>query len=222
MLRPHLDRVGRFNVEQIGGIPHFPAPFDRAAPPAGGLHTTEGSTIEGALSVFKQHYAPQFLVGHDHLGKMRVLQLVQVGTIGAALEHHNDLARVQVEVAGFSRQVPWRFDDETCEAVAALMAACKSEYGIPLSHPWPDGDFGLAGPNKHRSSGRFGHIPGWFGHGDIPDNSHWDPGALQWGRLFALAEKMPQSIALPTPTPPVPPRPCACHPAPAAPAATPA
>ncbi len=208
-VKPWLDRAGRFAIEHIGGIPHFSQPVDLDAPRTGVLHTTEGEW-DGSLSVFKQHYAPHFLLGVDRSqGRVRIAQLVQVGTIGAALVTHNWLAIVQVEMIGYSKETLWRPDDETAEAIAALMAVCKSEYGIPLAHPWPDGDFGRAGMNPHRSAGKFGVVPGWYGHGDCssPD-THWDPGALEWGHLFALASTMPEANASPTLPPPAPPRPC--------------
>jgi hypothetical protein len=56
-----------------------------------------------------------------------------------------------------------------------------ARVGIPLVHPFPDGDFGLAGSsrrNTHRKAGKFGKIAGWYGHGDMPDpDVHWDPGS---------------------------------------------
>src|SRR5271169_4686487 len=142
---PWLERAGRFEVEHIGGIPHFNQPVDLDAPRTGVLHTTEGGW-PGSMAVFKQHFAPHFMVGMDISQKrVRIAQLVQVGTIGAALVTHNDHAIVQVEMIGFSKETPWTPDDETLKALAALMAVCKVEYGIPLVHPWADGDFGRAG-----------------------------------------------------------------------------
>ena len=131
-IRPWLDRAGSFVVEHVPCDTHFHQLADLHAPPAGVGHTTEGPTLESALGIFKQHYAPQFLLGKDKSGKIRILQLVAVGMIGAALEQHNALALVQVEVVGFSQERLWRPDEETAEAFASLMAACKAEYGIPL------------------------------------------------------------------------------------------
>ena len=112
---------------------------------------------------------------------------------------------------GFSKETLWRPDDETAEAIAALMAVCKAEYGIPLSRPWADGVYGMArASDPHRAEGKFGHVAGWYGHGDMPSpDTHWDPGALEWGHLFALAEAMPEANAAPTPPLRPPPRPCA-------------
>ncbi len=202
---PWLAKAGRFDVEPIGAIPHFNQAIDPAAPPTGVLHTMEGGW-DGSLSVFKQHYAPHFMVGPG-----RIAQLVQVGTIGAALVTHNWIPMVQVEVVGFSQENLWLFDDATAEAVAALMAACKAEYGIPLTRPWADGVYGMARANDpHRNHGEFGHVAGWYGHGDCPSpDSHWDPGALRWSELFRIASAMPHASADPSAVPIAPPRPCA-------------
>ena len=210
-VRPFLETAGRFTVEQ-SPCPHFSQPVNLSGPRTGVIHTTEGDSIDGALSVFKQHFAPQFLVGPS-----RILQLVQVGTIGAALVTHNSDAIVQIEVVGFSKQTPWIFDDATLEPLAALLATIQHEYGVPLHHPWADGDYGLYGDNPHRHAGKWGVEAGWYGHGDVPEpDEHWDPGALQWSVLFAKAASLAGGITAPAWSPPAePPRPCACHPTPA-------
>jgi hypothetical protein len=89
---------------------------------------------------------------------------------------------------GFSQEKLWLPDAETIDALASLMLVCRDEWGIPLTHPWPDGDFGRAGINPHRSAGKFGKVAGWYGHGDCPSpDTHWDPGALEWSKVFARA-----------------------------------
>ena len=105
---------------------------------------------------------------------------------------------VQIEMIGFSKEKPWLPDDETLAALASLMAVCADEYGIPLEHPWPDGDFGKAGKNPHRSSGKYGKVPGWYGHGDCPSpDTHWDPGNLKWTEVLGMAKHMTHDIGAP-------------------------
>ena len=189
-VKPWLDQAGKFPIAHIGGIPHFNEPVPLDAPRTGVLHTTEGGWV-GSLAIFKQHFAPHFMVGFDaDAQKVRIAQLVQVGTIGAALKAHNNKAIVQIEMIGFSKENAWLPDDETLSALASLMGVCASEYGIPLEHPWADGDFGKAGNNPHRSSGKYGEIPGWFGHGDCPSpDTHWDPGNLKWSVVLETAKE---------------------------------
>jgi hypothetical protein len=190
-VKPWLEQAGKFPITRIKDIPHFDDPVDLAGPRTGVLHTTEGKW-PGAMTVFKQHFAPHFLLGLEtDNGPVRIAQLVPVGTIGASIRAHNNKAIVQIEMVGFSQKTPWQPDDKTAEALASLMAVCNKEYGIPLSHPWPDGDFGKAGDNSHRESGRFGTIAGWYGHGDCPSpDIHWDPGNLKWSVILKAAQAL--------------------------------
>ena len=197
-VRPWLLQAGRFPILHIGGIPHFNEAVALDAPRTGVLHTTEGGWV-GSLAIFKQHFAPHFMLGFDSdEHKVKIAQLVQVGTIGAALKANNRQAIVQIEMVGFSKETPWLPDAETMEALASLMAVCAREYGIPLTHPWADGDFGKAGSNPHRASGKFGKEAGWFGHGDCPSpDTHWDPGNLEWSVVLDKAKQLETDIDRP-------------------------
>ncbi len=190
-IMPWLERAGRFEVEHIGGIPHINEAAYLTSARCGVLHTTEGEWA-GSLAVFQKHWAPHFLLGMDSGQKrVRIAQLVQIGTIGAALVTHNNLAIVQVEMIGYSKQQLWQPDDETLDALAALMEECRREYDIPLTHPWPDGDYGVYGPNPHRLSGKFGKVAGWYAHGDVPaPDVHWDVGNFKWSAVFERAAKL--------------------------------
>ena len=209
-VKPFLESAGKFTVEQIP-CPHFNQAVDLDAPRTGVLHTTEGDWTS-SLAVFKTHYAPHFLLGLDaSQNKVRIAQLVQVGTIGAALVTHNVGAIIQIETIGYSKQTLWLPDEGTLDALASLMAVCWREYGIALSHPWADGDYGVYGNNPHRGSGKWGVVGGWYGHGDVPiPDDHWDPGALQWSKVFARAAAMTDITGAPAWVPSAEPlRPCA-------------
>ena len=189
-----LNKAGDYTIERIND-PYIKIPTRTDTPRTGILHTTEGATVEGAQAVFRQHYAPHFLVGPDRFKKMHIYQLVPIGFIGAALRTHNNLAFVQIEVVGFSKTTLWSLEEHTLDALASLLATCSTAYGIPLTHPWKDGDFGAYGYNAHRASGKFGTVAGWFGHGDVPaPDVHWDPGAMEWSKLFAEANKKSTAV----------------------------
>lgn len=200
-IKPWLDQAGKFPIIHIGGIPHFNESVDLAAPRTGVLHTTEGGWA-GSLAVFKQHYAPHFMLGLNvQAHEVQIAQLVQVGTIGAAIKAHNNQAIVQIEMIGYSKEQPWLPDEDTLEALASLMAVCAREYGIPLTHPWPDGDYGKAGNNPHRSSGKFGSVAGWYGHGDCPSpDTHWDPGNFKWSVVLDRANQILGTLGAPHPS----------------------
>ncbi len=176
-----LKKAGPYDVEWIR-CPQYAGPTLLSLPRTGVLHTTEGG-FDGSLAVFKRHYAPHFLISNSIIA-----QLTEIGLAGESLVTHNNMAIVQIEMVGFSKETPWFPDDETAKRVAAVMATCQALFALPLSHPWADGDYGRAGPNPHRTSGKWGAVAGWFAHGDVPSpDNHWDPGCLSWSRLFALA-----------------------------------
>jgi N-acetylmuramoyl-L-alanine amidase len=177
---PWLDRAGAHRVEHVP-CPNPGQPVDLHAPPKGIMHTTEGS-FEGSLAVFRQHFAPHFMVGRDARKAVRILQLVPLETMAAALENRpggvetNRVCRAQIELVGFSKHELWLPEQEVAEALAALMLALRDAAGIPLRHV-------IAG----RKPDLWVKAAGWLGHIDVPENSHWDPGNLDWHALLKLA-----------------------------------
>lgn len=178
--------TGGFTVE------HLPCPnpgqlVDVDAPAKGLLHTTEGS-LESALNVFLRHFAPTFTVGQDRKGRVRILQHVPLGRMAAALENHrggvetNRVCRVQIEIAAFSEHRLWQPSPQVAAALAALMHALSNLEEIPLRHP-----------AVLRDPTMWVRAAGWVGHIDAPENTHWDPGAFDYARLFKLAAAVPNA-----------------------------
>jgi hypothetical protein len=177
-------------------IEHIPCPnpgghVDESSPAIGVIHTIEGS-LESGLGVFRQHFAPHFtLDGH------RVIQLVPLGTMAAALENRpggvetNSITRAQIEVAGHSSEQPWICDDATTESLADLLATLEQVAGIPLTRPFPDAmpptPWAVVNFSR-RSAGKWGHEAGWYGHVEVPENEHWDPGAFKWATVIEKAK----------------------------------
>ena len=158
----------------------------RAQQPNGVLHTTEGHWA-GSLSVFANSTGtPTFMLGwneaDDNNGKgegpFRVVQFMPLGEMALTLVNDaggtetNREALVQIEVIAFSKKAPWLFDKQTTETLAALMDRLEEVCGIPLQR---------AG-NGSRSVALWDGKAGWFGHGEVPENGHWDPGNLKLGR----------------------------------------
>jgi hypothetical protein len=196
----------------VGGrkIEHIPCPnpgaqVDLGAPPTGVLHTIEGN-LDSGLGVFRRHFAPHFA-----LDAHRVVQLIPLGTIGAALENRpggvetNAITRAQIEVAGNSRTEPWSFDGPTTNALADLMATLAHAAGIPLERPFPDAMPPLPWATtafSRRQAGKWGRVAGWYGHVEVPENAHWDVGAFKWSDLMEHARQVAGgSVPGPTPHP---------------------
>ena len=189
-MKTWLIKAGPYRIEKIP-CPH--PDTDTSGPPTGVLHTTEGGW-ESTMSVFRVHYAPHFLVGAG-----RIAQLVPLGKMAAALENdpggvETNRLCVQIEVAGLSKAEPYMFDPETTDALAALMATLKDEAEIPLVHPFPDkmpAQPWATESFSRRHIGKWGVVPGWYGHVEVPENAHWDPGALKWSQLLNKAKVKP-------------------------------
>lgn len=176
-------------------VPHALVPADASRPPAGVGHTTEGS-FESALAVFREHYAPNFMVGRDGAGRVRILQFVPVGFMAEALQNHvgggetNRWARAQIELVASSSLQPWTPGPEVLKAFAGLLRELKTVAGIPLERPFPDtlpAGVWATETNSRRQSGKWGSVPGWFNHLEVPENDHWDMGSFQWRDAFAIA-----------------------------------
>jgi len=207
-MKAALTSAGHYHVEQA----NCPAtgPVNLKAPRAGVLHTTEGA-FESAYNEFKTKFAPHFLLGRDKTGKVRIVQFVWLGHYASALENHaggvetNTIAVAQIEVAAFSKQTPWHLDAAVTDALASLLAELHTECDIPLTRPFPDK---MPPPPwavesfSRRHAGKWGKTAGWYGHVEIPENSHWDPGAYQWSQLLRAAEaKLPDPAPKPKPKP---------------------
>ena len=175
-----LSNVGGLTVERLGGVKRSGEAAD-SRPPKGVMHTTEGGW-EGSLGVFRTTGTPNFMLGRDGTGRLRLAQFSPIGEMALTLKNlsggveTNRDAIVQIELVGFSKRTLWLPDAATCRILAALMAELVKD-GIPLRR----------GGDGTRSSSNWTRNAGWFGHGEIPENDHWDPGALNWPELFRLA-----------------------------------
>jgi hypothetical protein len=206
--------VGGRKIERVP-CPNPGQAVDMSAPPTGVLHTIEGS-LESGMGVFRQHFAPHFT-----LDAHRILQLIPLGTIAAALENRaggvetNLITRAQIEVAGSSNTKPWSFDEPTTNALADLLATLVHAADIPLERPFPDAMPALpwATPDfSRRHAGKWGKVAGWYGHVEVPENAHWDVGAFKWSDLMQRArnvggDRVPAAVAHPDPEDPPKPLP---------------
>lgn len=192
-----VKKIGKFEVERkpiprVGGKPLLPMEH----PMIGVLHTTEGSTIDGAFSTLNSnHSAPHFIVGDN-----RIMQCRPMTAQGAALktpsgQFPNKFAAVQIEMVGFSKETPWLPPPSALEPLAAVLRwAAESPIDIPVRRPseaWLDNCSDVPLPwavtsNKRRKSGIWPREKGWYMHMEVPGNDHWDCGAIKWEEIFDL------------------------------------
>jgi N-acetylmuramoyl-L-alanine amidase len=152
--------VERHNLPRLHNKPFFPMNRNQR----GVIHTTEGATIDGALTVLAARFdGPHFVVGGD-----RIVQGRPLNVQGSSLRQNpgqpltNARAEIQIECVGFSQTKVWMFDDwthhvfpidpntkkpvatpasfhgSTLKPLVALLAWLTQNTDIPLSRPSPD------------------------------------------------------------------------------------
>lgn len=191
-----LSTVGAHRVERVAGRDF--GDVDLSKPPVGVGHTTE-CDFESALAKFEHIDAPNFLIGRDKNGKLRIVQFVELGRVAAALEHHtgavetNRWARAQIELVAFSKKTPWLpADKELLDAFTQLVAILNQRCEIPLHRPFPDamipsGITWATQENPRRLAGHWGSLAGWWNHLEVPGNDHWDMGSFRWTPVLKTA-----------------------------------
>lgn len=177
-----LGTVGGITVERTGGVRRSHQRAD-GRPPKGVLHTTEGGW-DGSLGVFRRTGTPTFMLGRDARGRLRIAQFMPIGEMALTLKNDsggietNRDCLVQIEIVDFSKRTRWLPEPETTRLLASLLHRLSlADVGIPLRR----------GGDGTRNAQRWRTQAGWFGHSELPENDHWDPGALDWRELLRLA-----------------------------------
>lgn len=152
----------------------------------GVLHTTEGSTGSGAINAFKYNDSwPHFLV--DYTGK--VWQFIDTNTSARALRNlyggvqTNRDSAIQIEIVGFAGKP----GDHPVAQITALKELMRwIETTVSVKPVGPGRPFASAyGQNYLRFSNvEWDNFNGWCGHCHVPENDHWDPGAINIDTLL--------------------------------------
>jgi hypothetical protein len=160
-------------------------------------HTTEGSTIAGALATLGHNGDPSTIV----IGEGRIIQLRPLTAQAAALHDPMNAHAFQIEICGFSKTTPWLPDDDTVNALAAITAYLSQNFNVPLVAPydWPDDCSDMPMPwaanNKRRNQAQdaYPDPQGVWMHLEIPNQGptwHWDAGALQRSVILEKAKAL--------------------------------
>jgi hypothetical protein len=165
-------------------------------PMRGVLHTTEGAYPAGAFAAYKANNSwPHFTV--DQVG--RVYQHLAIDRAARSMQNQsggvetNRLGAIQIEVVGFAAQPNWPLAQ--VEAMFNLMRWIEAQTGIkPVSPVFGDNkQYGLRNPLEFTPD-QWNAFNGWCGHQHVPENSHWDPGAIAIANLLPTTEApMPEA-----------------------------
>lgn len=154
------------------------------------LHTTEGGATLG--DAYKRwEFPPNFACGDG-----KIVQLFPLGIASKAVDT-KDTFLYQVELAwsvgGKSPTLIYLPTRPTLYPLVALTAFLHERRlirtGIARPNDWPvalDPPFPAASDDYHRRTDGTWRRPGVYGHVEIPDDEHWDPGSFDYPSFFAM------------------------------------
>lgn len=162
------------------------------------LHTTEGSSTEGAIGAYRKNNSwPHLTV--DPVRRRRA-QHVSLAKPARALrntskrgETNRDRRVYQVEIVGFAgRAHTWPADVLEwlgTHVLAPLATATGTLLTSPLTFHGADAGWTLAveSARQRLSPADYDRFRGVLGHQHVPENTHWDPGALKIHVVLAAA-----------------------------------
>jgi hypothetical protein len=143
-------------------------------------HSTEGSSIEGAIAAYRAKRAsPHFTIDPT---RDRIVQHISIFKAARALEHPagtpetNRARTVQVEIVGFAGKMD-QLSPAELNSLRRLARWIERNAGVPSTCdvdfvPFP------AGVPARLQGQRWLDYSGHHGHMHVPANSHEDPGAL--------------------------------------------
>ena len=168
------------------------------AAPCGVIHTTEGSNIDAALSVYRS----KMVAPHCTVDPARRIRLQHLPLDRSAYALVNDNGGVetnrhgarQIEVVGFAGRMHDLPDDQLEWLATEVVRPISQAAGItgPGLECYGDGaGWILATPTARQrlSFDAWNRFGGWCGHQHVPENSHWDPGALDLPRIVQIAQQ---------------------------------
>ncbi len=154
------------------------------------LHTGEGSTLAGIIATLEANNSRSHDVYDPAKDQGQTLinwpdNARSLRNLSGGVETNNRGGVFQVELVGFAASVPG-YSDEWYRNLAKYLIDRSDKIGFPLDFPH---EFkGSAGAYGVRSSTRLTNaewlaVEGIIGHQHVPENTHWDPGALDITRL---------------------------------------
>jgi len=158
----------------------FPGSGAMAGPRRGVIHSTEGSTVAGALATYRRTRSyPHFTVGDT------IEQHCSTNVSATALRNTpggvetNRRGAIQIEVVGFAARIH-ELPPKTKDNLMHLMRWMQDTLGIrPHYVPFVSYPKSYGFRNGIRfNAADWWMFDGWCGHQHVPENSHGDPGAF--------------------------------------------
>lgn len=169
------------------------------------LHTTEGSSIAGAVAAYEKHGVPPH--GTVDPRTRRRVQHIPLNRSAYALKNigggveTNRIHNVQFEIVWFAKDGPLMPDDMLRwlgeEVIAPVRALVPVSLVCPQFVGPESGTIASASARQRFTHDAWRRFNGVCGHQHVPENDHWDPGRLDVPAILRYASGT-------TPAPPTP------------------
>lgn len=148
------------------------------------LHTTEGTTIAGAIAAYRD-YPPHLI--YKPAGR-EVVQHIPLNLASYALRSSVSEGDgvVQLEIVGFSVNSAGRSDGWLRNLAEDVLAPVARLWPYELQAPVfydSNGGYGEASPSRFSRTG-WDEYSGLVGHQHSPGDAHWDPGPIDADKLL--------------------------------------
>jgi hypothetical protein len=166
----------------------------------GVLHTTESSSFTPGTTYFGHESWPHFtFIPDDRLSyREAVWQHLPLDTAARALENRlgnaietNREGVIQIEVVAYAGDPDWsRGDGQGVRNLRRLMGEIEERTEIPHRcgvEFRERAQYGLGNPGELTGT-QWRRYEGWCGHQHVPENRHWDPGAIDIDNLMDQEE----------------------------------
>lgn len=152
-------------------------------------HTTEGTTVQGAISVYRSIHACPHLTVNPETNEL--LQHVPLEKSAYALRNlpggceTNTTGVIQIEVVGYAADT-WAWSTGRLQWLGEQVLA-------PILDAYPDIPHTVYRGPRMSCDEWNGWGGGLAGHAHVPENDHWDPGDLDLAQIlnFATGDTMP-------------------------------
>lgn len=169
--------------------------YDEYDDPKAMVHTTEGTSIEGAVATYAP-YPPHLVV--DPWRKRKV-QHIDLERAAYALWNGDvdDSRCIQIEIVGYAKDTP-SWPDEVYQWLGEEVARPLHEhFGVPYIEVWKgfkapaDVNFILASASSplRLTQHEIDTFSGWLAHQHVPGDDHWDAGGFKCGLMLAYAQE---------------------------------
>lgn len=188
-----------------------------SAKPVMVVHSTEGTTVGGAVATMRANRSECHEVVNPYTGEE--VPLTPWAAPARSLRHPRGTPETnnrgftqatsamgkvyQIEVVGKAQAITdGDYPDSWYRWLANYLTKRCTDLGVPLEFPYQfGGDEGYGTSGKYRMSwAQWNNAQGIVGHSHVPGNSHWDPGNLSKVveiMTGGLVEQPSQGVAMP-------------------------